>query len=74
MEKKRALFRNPNCRVQKTRTKKGLKEFPCKNVRWEYLKNFAKEFNENIEVECNVCPPDEHQENLWCQWEFRFKQ
>jgi hypothetical protein len=74
VEEKRALLRNTNCRVQKTRMKKGLEEFPCKNVRWEYLKNFAKEINKNITVECNVCPPDEHAENLWCEWEFRYKQ
>ncbi|UCE73162.1 MAG: hypothetical protein JSV56_08975 [Methanomassiliicoccales archaeon] len=73
VEKKRGLFRNPNCRVQKTRLKKGLKEFPCKEVRWGYLKNFTKEFSENIVVECNVCPPDEHEENLWCEWEFKLK-
>lgn len=67
------IFRNTKCRVQKTRLFKGLEAFPCKNVRWEYLKNFAKEFNENIEVECRTCPPDEHQENLWCEWVFRMK-
>lgn len=74
VEKDRGFFRNINCRVQKTRKNKGLEEFPCKNVRWEYLKNFAKEFNKNVIVECNVCPPDEHAENLWCEWEFKYKQ
>lgn len=73
VENNRALFRNTNCRVQNTRTKKGLKEFPCKMVRWGYLRNFAKEFNEEIEVKCNVCPPDIHPDNLWCEWEFKLK-
>lgn len=73
VNEEKGIFRNVSCRVQKTRIKKGLKEFPCKNVRWGYLKNFAREFNENIEVGCNVCPPDEHSENLWCEWEFRYK-
>ena len=68
--KDKAKFRNPNCRVQKTRIKKGLSEFPCKDVRWGYLKNFAKEFNPDIVVECNICPPDEHTDNIWCEWEF----
>jgi hypothetical protein len=72
-EKDRILFRNTDCRVQNTRLRKGLAEFPCKNVRWGYLKTFAKEINENIEVECNVCPPDKHKENLWCEWEFKMK-
>ncbi len=73
VEKDRGFFRNTNCRVQKTRIKKGLGEFSCKMVRWGYLKDFAAEFNPNIEVECNVCPPDEHQEDLWCEWVFKLK-
>lgn len=72
-EEDRVIFRNTDCRVQRTRLKKGLSEFPCKNVRWGFLKSFAKEINENFEVECNVCPPDKHEENLWCEWEFRMK-
>jgi hypothetical protein len=70
IESDRAVLRNPNCRVQNTRIKKGLREFPCKHVRWSYLKTFAKVFSENIEVKCNICPPDSHPENLWCEWEF----
>jgi hypothetical protein len=69
-EKNRAVFRNVKCRVQETRLKKELVEFPCKRVRWGYLKSFAKEFNPKIAVNCNVCPPDEHPEDLWCEWEF----
>jgi hypothetical protein len=72
-EENRVLFRNTDCRVQKTRLKKNLFEFPCKNVRWGYLKTFAKEINENIVVECSICPPDEHDDDLWCEWEFRMK-
>jgi hypothetical protein len=70
VDKNGAKFRNPNCRVQKTRTKKGLGEFPCKHVRWGYLKNFAMEFNPDIVVDCKTCPPDEHADNIWCEWEF----
>jgi hypothetical protein len=68
VEKDRAVIRNTNCRTQKTRLKKGLGEFPCRMVRWDYLKAFAKEFNEDIAVECKVCPPGEHSEDLWCEW------
>ena len=74
VDKNRALFRNKTCRVQKTRIKKGLGEFPCKMVRWGYLKSFAKEINPNIEVNCKVCPPDKHEENLWCEWEFKLEE
>jgi hypothetical protein len=72
-EENRILFRNTDCRVQRTRLKKGLIEFPCKRVRWGFLQSFAKEINENILVECNVCPPDKHPDDLWCEWEFKMK-
>lgn len=65
-----AIVRNTNCRVQNTRIEKGLGEFPCKQVRWEFLKAFAQEFNPEIKVECIVCPPDTHPHNLWCEWKF----
>jgi hypothetical protein len=64
------IVRNTNCRVQNTRITNGLGEFPCKQVRWEFLKAFAKEFHPDIEVECMVCPPDDHPNNLWCEWKF----
>ncbi len=67
---KRAVVRNISCRVQNTRLKKNLSEFPCKQVRWGFLKSFAHEFNPDIQVECKVCPPDKHPEDLWCEWVF----
>ena len=70
----KAIVRNVKCRVQNTRLKKGLKEFGCKPVRFGFLKSFAKEFNPEIIVTCNVCPPDEHPEELWCEWEFKMKE
>jgi hypothetical protein len=73
VEKEKAIVRNVKCRVQNTRIKKDLIEFPCKNVRWGFLKSFAYEFNPNIEVKCNICPPDKHPSNLWCEWEFTMK-
>ncbi|MEA3457371.1 MAG: DUF6125 family protein [Candidatus Thermoplasmatota archaeon] len=73
VKKDKTILRNIKCRVQNTRIKKGLTEFGCKPVRWGFLKAFAKEFNEDIEVKCNVCPPDEHPDDLWCEWEFAMK-
>jgi hypothetical protein len=70
VEGKKAVIRNIKCRVQNTRIKKGLGEFGCKPVRFGFLKAFAKEFNPEIVVNCIVCPPDKHPDNLWCQWEF----
>jgi hypothetical protein len=65
-----AILRNVKCRVQNTRREKGLSEFGCKPVRFGFLKSFAKQFNPDIKVECRVCPPDEHPDDLWCEWVF----
>jgi len=69
-----AIIRNVKCRVQNTRIKKGLSEFACKPVRLGFLTAFAKEFNPEIEVICKMCPPDEHPDDLWCEWEFSLKE
>lgn len=74
VENDKGIIRNVKCRVQNTRLQKGLDEFGCKPVRWGFLKSFAKEFNPNIVVQCNICPPDEHPDDLWCEWEFRIKE
>ena len=67
---KRATLSVDRCRTQESRLSKGLSEFPCKKVRFGYLKNFAKTLNPNVEVNCIVCPPDKHPKNSWCKWEF----
>lgn len=68
---KRAILSIDKCRTQETRLNKGLCEFPCKKVRFGYLRNFAKTLNPEVEVNCLVCPPDEHSKDLWCRWEFK---
>jgi hypothetical protein len=66
----KAIIRINKCRVQSTRIGKGLSEFGCKPVRFNFLKAFVKEFSSDIVVKCNVCPPDKHPPDLWCEWEF----
>jgi len=66
----RAVLCIDRCRTQETRLSKGLSEFPCKRVRFGYLRNFAKTLNPKVEVNCLVCPPDKHPKDLWCKWEF----
>jgi hypothetical protein len=67
----RAVLSINRCRTQEARLKKGLSEFPCKRVRFGYLKNFAKTINPKVEVNCLVCPPDKHPSDIWCSWEFK---
>jgi hypothetical protein len=71
VNEKRAILSIDKCRTQETRSSKGLSEFPCKKVRLGYLKNFAKTLNQNVTLNCLVCPPDKHPKDLWCKWEFR---
>lgn len=67
------LLKVTDCRIQNTRKKDNLEVFPCKRVRWGFLKSFAKEFNDNIEVICNQCPPDDLKPGRWCEWVFKMK-
>lgn len=68
---KRTTLSIDRCRTQEARLSKGLREFPCKKVRFGYLKNFAKTLNPKVEVNCLVCPPDKYPKDLWCKWDFR---
>ncbi|MDI9609745.1 MAG: DUF6125 family protein [Archaeoglobales archaeon] len=68
----RGIFRVVSCKIQEARLKKALEVFPCKKVRFGYLKSFAEEIG-NFDVICKACPPDEKPEKCWCEWEFRKK-
>jgi len=69
IDNKRAILSIDRCRTQEARLSKALCEFPCKKVRFGYLKDFAKTLNSEAEVNCLVCPPDKHPKDLWCKWE-----
>jgi hypothetical protein len=64
------VFRVTECKIQETRVRKGLDIFPCKQVRFGYLKSFAEELNPKIEVICKSCPTDKKADGFWCEWEF----
>lgn len=66
----RAMFSVDRCRTQEARVEKGLCEFPCKMVRFGYLRAFAETLNPKAKVNCIVCPPDPHSKHQWCKWEF----
>ncbi|UCE28495.1 MAG: hypothetical protein JSV85_04210 [Candidatus Bathyarchaeota archaeon] len=69
----KCVYRVTECRTQLTRMRKGLGEFPCRKVRFNYLRSFAEEMNPLLEVKCRICPPSEHPTSVWCEWEFKLK-
>ena len=60
-----------DCRVQSARKRKGLPDFPCKQVGLVEYSTFAKTIHPRIETRCVACPPDEHPDDYYCGWEFR---
>lgn len=58
------------CRPQEGRRRAGREEFPCKPMGMECYGGIAKVIDPNVKVECVVCPPDDHPEDLWCKWRF----
>lgn len=70
----RVVFRMLDCRVQSARKRKGLPDFPCKEVGVVEYAEFAKTIDPRIQTRCIACPPDAHPETFWCAWEFVVKQ
>jgi hypothetical protein len=64
------VFKVTDCGTQNTRLRKGLEIFPCRQVRENYLIEFAREFDPGIKVSCRACPPGKRPDDGWCEWEF----
>jgi hypothetical protein len=63
------VFRMLECRVQATRRRKGLSDFPCKSVGIVEFTQFAKTVDSRIRTECLTCPPDSVGD-AYCGWRF----
>jgi hypothetical protein len=70
---KHCIFRMEHCRVQDTRKRKDLPDFPCKPVGILEYTYFAKTIDPRIETRCISCPPDPHPDEYYCCWEFKLK-
>ncbi len=57
------------CRVQEARRRKGLPDFPCKNVGLVEFQTFARAVDPRIKTTCLHCPP-EAPKGKYCGWEF----
>ena len=58
------------CRVQTARNRKGLPDFPCKQVGEVEYSYFARTIDPRIKTKCIFCPPDDHPDDAYCKWEF----
>jgi hypothetical protein len=67
------VFKMNRCRVQYSRNRKGLPDFPCKSVGLVEYEEFAKAIDPRIKTTCIACPPDEHPEEFYCGWKFEIK-
>ncbi len=68
-DRRRLRFFMDLCRVQETRRRKGLPDFPCKSVGAVEFETFAATIDPRIRTTCLHCPPDAHPEQ-YCGWEF----
>lgn len=64
------IFTMNECRVQVARNRKGLPDFPCKEVGEIEYSSFAETIDPRIKTRCVFCPPDDHPDNAYCRWEF----
>jgi len=63
-------FMMNECRVQNTRKRKGLDDYPCKSAGIVEYTTFAEAIDQRIKTECIACPPDRHPEDWYCSWRF----
>jgi len=65
----RLRFVMDRCRVQETRRRKGLPDFPCRPVGEVEFASFAAAVDPRIRVTCVRCPPDAPPGGA-CAWDF----
>ena len=68
-DRRRLRFFMDVCRVQETRRRKGLADFPCKSVGSVEFETFASTIDARIRTNCLHCPPDTAP-GQYCGWEF----
>lgn len=69
VDRQRLRFFMDQCRVQDTRRRKGLPDFPCRPVGTVEFETFARTIDPRIVTKCLRCPPDAPEAQS-CAWEF----
>jgi hypothetical protein len=64
------VFHMNDCRVQSTRKRKRLDDYPCKSAGIVEYSTFASAIDSRIKTRCLACPPDEHPADYYCSWQF----
>ena len=68
------VFQMTDCRVQSTRKRKGLDDYPCKSAGVVEYPGFAEAIDPRIKTECVGCPPDAHPGEWYCSWRFTIEE
>src|SRR5208337_667993 len=68
-DRQRLRFSMDVCRVQEARRRKGLPDFPCRQVGTVEFETFAATIDPRIGTACLHCPPDAAP-GQYCGWEF----
>jgi hypothetical protein len=74
VDENKLQFTMNECRVQVARNRKGLPDFPCRQVGEIEYSYFAETIDPRIKTSCIFCPPGEHPEDAYCRWEFTLEE
>jgi Family of unknown function (DUF6125) len=64
------IFTMEECRVQGSRRRKKMEDYPCKSAGQVEYSQFAIGIDPRIKTDCVCCPPDPTPKEEFCSWRF----